>query len=228
MVTKERYLEETEHAMVSFFNIITEYQELAEMSVPPIRTYRGIEDESIEAMVRAHEEWLELPENREAQEFSAYARDEYRSKYFSMYVTSGTILQTACKGIDLFSENNVIESEYDELFDGVNDRAKENVKRYCIGREVNGVPIGLIIYAGRNQYNHIEAGSKLTRLNKNIFNRLASELPYTTTNMDPGLDLTNPALDCYSANIRHILGWNSYESYKRDMKTLLGVGDDES
>jgi hypothetical protein len=85
---------------------------------------------------------------------------------------------------------------------------------------VRTVPIGLIIYAGRNQHTHFNE-PKLTKVNVAVFERLADH-PEDATVKDPEHDLDNPLLDSYASNITFILGWRSYDAYAADLGSLLG------
>lgn len=84
------------------------------------------------------------------------------------------------------------------------------------------VPIGLVIYAGRNQYNHMD-DEKLSALNTTIFNLLASSYEGATehSSKEPAYDLENVVLINFSSNITALLEWKNYESYYADMHSLI-------
>tara|TARA_B100000446_G_C10364817_1_gene274465 strand:+ start:95 stop:514 length:420 start_codon:yes stop_codon:yes gene_type:complete len=138
-----------------------------------------------------------------------------------MHVVSGSILHIACKAIELFSNPSELEEKYLYLLSDCGNSLIKQTGKFGMGREIRGVPLGLVILAGRNQYNHIEAGAKLNPLNKNVFEALGKGHDYGQDILDPAFDLDNAGLVSYSSNIRGVLGWNSYESYRADMKELL-------
>ena len=218
MITKENYFSETEHAVKSFFDCIAHYSELIKMGVSPCTTFRYGTEEEFEAQ---YKEWMSRQEIREAHEIAELAREEYRSQFFSMHVVSGSILHIACKAIELFSGSSDLDSKYQFLLSGCKPGLAKQAGKFGLGREIRGVPLGLVILAGRNQYNHIEAGANLNALNKNIFEALAKGHDYGQDILDPAFELDNAGLVSYSSNIRGVIGWDSYESYIADMNQLL-------
>jgi len=217
MITKENYFSETEHAVRSFFDCIAHYSELIKMGVSPCTTFRH----DTEEFETQYEEWINQPEIREAHEIAELARKEYRAQFFSMHVVAGSILHIACKAIELFSTSSELNSKYSHLLSGCKPGLAKQAAKFSLGREVRGVPLGLVILAGRNQYNHIEAGADLNPLNKNIFKALVTGRNYGQDLFDPAFELDNEGLVSYSSNIRGVIGWNSYESYRSDMNELL-------
>src|SRR5262249_41111169 len=74
-------------------------------------------------------------------------------KYFELKISeamfAGSILQAAYMAIRLYSQNETIPPNC-AMFEPIPKAAIP----FCIGKECHGIPTGLIIYAGRNQYNH--------------------------------------------------------------------------
>jgi hypothetical protein len=62
---------------------------------------------------------------------------------------------------------------------GCNPKTKARLVKFAIGRQATNVPLGLIIYAGRNQYNQLEEQGGL----KNIVNSTVLKYQLQTTNM---------------------------------------------
>lgn len=218
MISSEQYISQTEHAVKSMFDSINHYSELIKMSFPPVKAIRhnGVQGE----FERKYEEWRSKPEIQQEFEIAEYAREEYRATLFSMHVISGSILQIACKCIELYSNNTECDDSFSFLYEGCKPYAKEKLVKFAVGRTVRNVPVGLIIYAGRNQYNHLEEQGGLRKLNRNIFKALATNHEYGDF-LDPPFDLDNVSIISYSSNIRSILDWDSYSKYSFDMKSLL-------
>jgi hypothetical protein len=100
-------------------------------------------------------------------------------------------------------------------------------KAFCVGRSIRGVPLGLIVYAGRNQYNHLD-DDELREPNVAIFNRLAAVRSPQSGELycDPAFDLSNPRRPlCLANNITALIEWRDYVRYEADMKVLLGCDD---
>jgi hypothetical protein len=118
-------------------------------------------------------------------------------------------------GITLYSRNKAVPREFSSII-----KPASKVARFCIGRRVRDVPIGLIIYAGRNQYCHADE-EKLKPINASIFNLLAHGIKGAQEVKDPAFDLENKNITIYSDNILSILEWNNFEAYITDMEILL-------
>ena len=90
----------------------------------------------------------------------------------------------------------------------------------CIGKERHGVPTGLIIYAGRNQYAHWDA-ERLYEINEWVFEKLYDAFSDNPLS-DLTFDLRNPTINIYAGELLLVaLGWYSYEIYLAEMKQLL-------
>ncbi|MEQ1848871.1 MAG: hypothetical protein ABL983_25245, partial [Nitrospira sp.] len=142
------------------------------------------------------------------------AQRAYVEQAFAMATLCGAILQVAAKGIECYSSNQAVPSSMQAV---VGD--SQSAKPFCIGRKVLDVPIGLIIFAGRNQHTHYNE-PKLNKVNVAVFERLALH-PEVATVKDPAFDLDNSLLESYASNITFILGWRSYDAYAADLNSLL-------
>ena len=79
---------------------------------------------------------------------------------------------------------------------------------HCVGREIIGIPIGLIIFAARNQYNHQdEPADRLQYYNRIIFEELHRSIGKIggTTGLSFDLFSVRPAMYAYSVVM--LLGW---------------------
>jgi hypothetical protein len=75
---------------------------------------------------------------------------------------SGGIVQVAYSGIKQFSTNVDVPQNCQEY-----DISPGSTKaKFCVGRKVHDLPIGLIIYAARIQYNHWSDGTPLIQPRK--------------------------------------------------------------
>lgn len=143
---------------------------------------------------------------------------EKEKEYFGYSISKGaicgSILQIAFMGILQFSTNTAIPDEWKRSL-----KEGNRAVRFCIGRKVREVPMGLIIYAGRNQYNHMDE-KKYHKTTTCVFSKLSSIGP-ENDGEDPAFDLDRPEIANYSSNMLAILGWDSYENYILDMFDLL-------
>lgn len=84
------------------------------------------------------------------------------------------------------------------------------------------MPLGLVIYAGRNQYNHAE-DNVLLEPSATVFEWLTTHHTYGNGVRDPAFDLGGRLVWNYAANITSLIGWRAYESYEADMREMLGI-----
>jgi hypothetical protein len=142
---------------------------------------------------------------------------EYYSLEIAKATLAGSILQVACVGIDIYSETrNQLNEEYIKL--GVKSGGKTS--KYCIGKIIKGIPEGLLIYAGRIQYNHWGEGEPNNEVAKNIFMKLES---YYYQN--PLFDLAyclgwNNERPISHFILQNELEWNTYDDYLISMKNM--------
>lgn len=136
---------------------------------------------------------------------------------FARAVLAGSILQIAYTGIKKYRLPENLPPRCLEL----NVRASTAGAAFCIGRTVNNIPLGLLIYAGRIQYNHWEKGEPSNSIAHQVFEALRSAY-----RNDPHFDL-GYALDYPTPRpvghyiVRFELDWISYDEYINDMTSIL-------
>ena len=224
MYSSEEYLKKTESAVIHLFEGINSYLKILKNSPPPI--YIGESGDTLNQKP-AFINWKAA--NQTKNQSFLQARREFLTEEFALATLCGSLLQIAAMGIQLCSNNQGIP---ENLPKDLSPLIKEKVEKFCIGRRVRGVPIGLVIYAGRNQYNHMndkvndKVNDKgLSTLNTTIFNLLALGYRYEqaieNSPKDPAFDLENERLINFSSNITTLLEWINYKSYYTDMHSLI-------
>jgi hypothetical protein len=160
-------------------------------------------------------------ENDEQIKISQKKERNYFANSKSRQVLCGSILQIAFTGIELFCNPGCIPANFTNIVPSSKD-SKCTFLKFCRGRLIRKVPLGLIIYAGRNQYNHY-GDADLNFANKRIFEKLAQNPDTKLSNniLDPAFDLNNNHLDIYASNIMAIIGWETASDYFADMDLLL-------
>ncbi|MBI3373739.1 MAG: hypothetical protein HY017_18605 [Betaproteobacteria bacterium] len=145
------------------------------------------------------------------------AYDAHFGLEFSRAALSGSILQIAYMGIKRFGQLTISSARCQEL----NVKASTPGSVFCVGRLVRNIPIGLLIYAGRIQYNHWEEGEPSNLIARQVFRELA--ISYSDDqDFDLGyvLDYLAPRpVSHYIVNLE--LGWRSYQTYLEDMISIL-------
>jgi len=135
---------------------------------------------------------------------------------FSEGVFSGSILQIAAMGIRYFSRNESIPESCKRIVTAKDTTAIQ----FCIGKELYGLPIGLIIYAARNQYNHWDDENP-HKITTSVFNMLSSCFREDVFN-DLAFSLSNPGIAVYANEVLlTALHWETYEEYLSEMGALL-------
>lgn len=210
METPQEFIERTQSAVESLFIGINSYLHILRRARPPVLvgTYSS-ETEHEDALER----WMK--ENADAIEEGFQAQRAFMSEKYALTVLCGSLLQVASTAIRLYSKNRSIPDE----FLGI---AKDSHAPFCIGRRVREVPIGLIVIAARNQYNHIE-DHKLHILSSTVFEWLATKHGHGAGLRDPAFDLNKQLAWNYASNIIGLLGWREYKNYEQDIRSMLGI-----
>lgn len=179
--------------------------------------------------------FVELTKSKTHQELERY-KGEFSSTDVAREIIAGSILQIAYFAIERFgvraakSKSAVhFETEINRLIrEAPNTRWKKNEpfalpEGFCVGRDIGDVPLGVVIYAGRNQYNHF-GEKRLGVLNEVVFNHLHNMWP------SPGNGIS---FNLYgdkrprSYSILAALGWTDsssglgYAAYKKDLCNVL-------
>jgi hypothetical protein len=208
----EDYLKRTENAVKPLFEAYNSYWKLLSMPERPVFIYDiGTDSDKNEV----YENWYNT--NKLLIEERLKKDNEYAYEFLARATLCGGILEFAYMGIKMFSTNSVIPYEFNSVI-----KPYSVASKFCIGRKYNDVPIGLIIFAGRNQAAHYDE-KKLREPNSTIFEKMAiwysSKFKKWYTNSY--LDLNNSDIIHYSENITYYLEWRNYESYQLDMLNML-------
>jgi hypothetical protein len=139
---------------------------------------------------------------------------------YARAVLAGSILQVAYLALKKYSPSPS-DTSFCSKFGILTGSIAEKL---CLGRRVHGIPIGLLIYAGRVQYNHWEDGEPSDVVAKAVFRELVRAY-YDNTNFDMAFELGYPIPRPVSHYIVRLeLGWRTYEYYESDMRSLLNLG----
>ncbi|MAK55406.1 MAG: hypothetical protein CML17_06140 [Pusillimonas sp.] len=164
-------------------------------------------------------------------------KQTFSSNDIAREVIAGSILQIAYVAIASHAKFGGKSEKTLHFESEINRLTSENLKRarkkdkfelpmtFCVGRHIGHLPLGIIVFAGRNQYNHFYEKKRLSVINELVFNHLHIMWP------DPGnglsFDLKPGKLFSYS--ILAALGWldtsddRGYEAYKRDISDILQI-----
>ena len=131
----------------------------------------------------------------------------------------GAIVQVAYSAINQFSKNGEIPDSFDRFeFTKDNEKAK-----FYIGREVHGIPLGLLIFAAREQYSNWEQGSPSNPTAKGVFEHLRSARKrdiWQDLLYELDWPVKRPAAHYI---IQKELKWLSYDDYISDMSQALSM-----
>lgn len=189
----ESYLIDTEHAVRHIFTGIDYYEKLLAGVTPPSQA-KSINEVKC---------YMELSKS-----YFGYSMSEA--------TLCGAVLQIAFMGVFLFSNNKVIPANFSGLIKPENKKAIS----FCNGRLVHNIPIGLVIYAGRNQFNHWDDESFDYPTTK-VFEALLLA-HYDNPLFDLAYELGFPARTIKANHlVLNELKWRNYEQYNMDMKSLI-------
>lgn len=214
MQTATEYLDKTESATRKLFEGVESYIAILESSPFPIFSTWYSNDSDLDRQLA---NWAE--DNKEQIAASIQAQRTFTAQSFAQATLCGSILQVAAKALECYSTNQEVPADWQQAVSPGTRAA-----RFCIGRRVRKIPLGLIIYAGRNQHMHFE-DQTLRDPNVSVFDRLAlnHEYPTDTPFRDPAFDLSTTIVVSMSNNITGLIGWRSYEAYMHDMHLLLNI-----
>lgn len=179
--------------------------------------------------------FVELTKVRTREELDA-RKGDFEATDVAREVIAGSILQLAYFAIDAFAvfEGKSagalhFESEMNRL---LREFSRPRMKgpfslpeKFCVGRDIGELPLGMLVFAGRNQYNHY-GDDRLNVVNEVIFNALHQMFP------EPG---NGRSFNLYegkrfrSYSILCALGWvandagTGYGPYSRDLHHILRV-----
>ena len=142
--------------------------------------------------------------------------DEYVENLYSKRFLAGSIIQFAFAGIERFSSPKKIPDNYKTI------PKIKNAAKFIIGREIDEIHIGLIIYIGRNQWAH-HWDKELREPNISLFNKLANwySPTYKKYFVNSFYDLTNESVEIFASNLLYLLGWQKFEDFEKDMSEML-------
>ena len=208
----EEYIEGTRSAVQKLYQAVDSYYDLLREPQRPAFTFWGEYNEKVR---RTHEKWTE--ENKTVLEERASRDEKFAAETFAIATLCGSILQFPSMAIEICSKNT---KSHHKFLDLIPDNHK--VAKFCIGREVNEVPIGLIIYAGRNQAHHYD-DKQYGKVTERVFQNLATwySPTFNKSFTDSRLDLSNENVINFAANILWLLEWQNYESYEFGLRDLF-------
>lgn len=154
-------------------------------------------------------------ENAERLAVARVAEREFMAESFALDTLCGSVLQVAHKALELYGSNNALPPDLPPT-------VKTQHAKFCVGRAVRTVPLGLIIYAARNQHTHFN-DEALREPSSSVFRLLATAHGYGNGQVivDPAFDLNNQGPLSFASNVTSLIGWRSYEQYASDMRSML-------
>ena len=207
--SKRKYFKDTEHAVKHAYAGLAscwQYVEEAEEE-----SLRPVEQDGM-----LHYLPPRTPEERARLERSVASYTKYFELKISEAMFAGSILEAAYMAIKIYSHNTSIPASCAAFV----KPSKRTVLPFCIGPERHGVPTGLIIYAGRNQYAHW-GDDETHEVTAAVFDTLTTAF-LDNPLADLAFDLGNPTITIYAGEILlTALGWTSYDVYLAEMKDLL-------
>ena len=206
MQTFDEYIAKTQSAVRHLFDAIGEYRSVLDGAHAPIFISSTLDEREREKELDA---WL--ARHADAIQAARDAERRYFDESFALATICGAVLQVADKAFETFSRDTAVPMEWEGV-------VTPHSARYCIGRVIRNVPLGLIVLAGRNQHMHFDENPR--KLAVAVFDRLAIHHGRNTDPeiRDPAFDLRNERLVSYVHNIVALLRWNSYETYEADLR----------
>jgi hypothetical protein len=214
----KEYLKRTKSAVLKIYEARRSYLEILPTDdETPAFLFSG--DPDSEENKKAYKKWREDNQDQNAEMLKK--ENEFVYEFLAMSILSGAILQFAFWGIDKFSNNKKIAGGFEDIIGKEPNQNKKAIK-FCVGRLCDEIPIGLIIYAGRNQAIHFY-DQKFNSVTNRVFENLANYYSplFNKRYKDDKFDLNNPHMENYAENIIYTLSWFTYEKFEQDMLDTL-------
>jgi hypothetical protein len=217
MQSSAEYIASTASAVRLLFSGVNDYLQILRNSPAPVFVTSTPQSPAFD---REYEAWARA--NRSSNVVATAARQQFMAEHFALDTLCGAILQVAAKAIECYATNAVIPTH---LASTVN----ASYSKYCVGRMVRSVPLGLVVYAARNQHTHFNEQT-LREPSKTVFERLATahehaeKLPFR----DSMFDLGNTGIVSFAANVTGLIGWRDYETYLADLHAMLKTTDPDT
>lgn len=198
-INLEEYFGRTEPAVRPQFDLLQKFNE--ETRAPPLRTDgKGM-------VIDPYGELAEYVERIQ----------KNGNHHFAKSIVCGTVLQVAYGAIKQYSQHQIDNGEFREF--SVTPRS--NAAKFCIGRLVHGIPLGLLVFAARNQFNHWEDGNPTNPVTKAVFHKL-----YLYYRTNPMADLVYELSWPWHRPVTHYvfwdeMQWRSFDLYMDDMRDML-------
>lgn len=210
MNSAEAYIASTRSAIDALFNGINAYKDVLSSVSMPIFSGSSVNDGD------NHELLTWVVDNTSSIQASLEAQRRFAAEKYALSVLCGSILNVAFCALREFSTQAVIPSDLREL------PAIQKYSSYCVGRRVRGIPIGLIVYAARNAYNHYD-DERLRNPSESVFDKLATWPCANCGFKDPLFDSQSTHRWILSSNTIELLEWRCFRGYERDMRHMLSL-----
>lgn len=209
METAREFINRTESAARHLFIAIDSYIDVLRDAPRP-----ALVDDyaSEEQALRRIEAWAEDHRDDIEQQFAAERR--FFRESIALATLCGSVLGIACTALRMYSNQDEVPVE-------LRNFVRQGGARYCVGREIRGLPLGLIVYAGRNQNAHVD--DELREPSRWAFEQLATGHSYGEGIRDPAFDLIARTQWDFSSNVTSLISWRGYEQYEEDMRDMLGI-----
>ncbi|EJM7851412.1 hypothetical protein NOZ11_001869 [Vibrio parahaemolyticus] len=208
------YLDAVDSAIARLLEARKDYHQLISQlfteSLPPIYCYNV--NNSRDVIDRDRAAWENKPIIRSQLNKSSKALERLTNEQFALSIIDGSLLQIACKGFELYSTNEAPCKHFSSFSPKVN--------KLAVGELIRDIPVGLIIYAGRNHYNHLEDGSDLRKPTKAIIEKLSENAHLYKTNI-PFKFNDNAGLPINLAtNFVELLGWKTVADFRNSFADI--------
>ncbi|MEC9267464.1 MAG: hypothetical protein VX464_15485 [Pseudomonadota bacterium] len=171
-------------------------------------------------------------------------KERFYGKHVARDVLAGAILQVAYSGIEKYSKRPEKSEGVCEFERAMNDLIKDAEKsrqprdkrpfrlpeKFCVGRSIGLLPIGVIIYAARNLHHH-PFEKRWSVVNEVVFNYLHQGWPTPPNGLSFNIYDENVF---YSYSVLSALGWvyrqeqTAHQAYESDLRQMLGCSADKA
>jgi hypothetical protein len=220
------YLQETRYALEQLIGNLKFYKSLCAELAEAVHQHKSfVFDEEYNSDPDNPDYEAELDRYRsETVETSQRLRDaisRLKGAAVSQNAIAGAIIQIAFMGIKLHSSNETVPSGWEGVGSRLRPGLAHQLKCFGVGRLVWGeVPLGLVVYAARNQYHHHDEAPS-NALVKEVLGRIRDYRRESLTFKDvPPFD-ADPRV--VASHLLRLVGWDSFAQLQRDLTEAVAA-----
>lgn len=215
------YLSQTKYAVSQLFENLQFYKALYQEVIEATRKTKSFlfDDYNSEPDNPDYKKEFErfVSENKESGRRQSEAISKLEGADVSSNAIAGAIIQIGFMAVKIFSNNAEVPEPLKKIHNNLSPGLQKTFQTFAVGRNVWGeVPLGLVLYAGRNQYNHFdEHENGYNNLVETVFKRINNYGRESLAFEISPVQHQEP--QNVAKRLLGVLNWRNYDDFERDI-----------